>query len=82
MKKSRGATAKSEKEVERQKQLVCIAKGSVINVVNDVASFRGRIAVAGTLQTELLSTCSAALSQTERATEEVHPTGGKISTKK
>lgn len=60
---SRTGTASHEKEVERKKVLISTAKKSTSNALNDAASLRGRVAVAGLRAAELLSSASAASNQ-------------------
>lgn len=62
------ATAEAAREFERQKELVSSAEKSTNNALHDVASLRGRVAVAGTRETQLLYSASAASSQIERTT--------------
>lgn len=52
---SQVATGKVEKKDERQKGLVLVAEKSKNNALNDVASFRGWVALAGTHEDVLLS---------------------------
>lgn len=77
---SRSATAKVEKNVERQKKFVSVVEKLANNALHDVASLRGRVSVASTRETELLYSASTASSHIEKATEESYQARDTIST--
>lgn len=77
---SQVAAEKTEKKFERQEGVVSVAKKSKNNVLNDVASLRGRVMVTSTSKTELPSNESAVSSQIARDTAEPGQTHDTIST--
>lgn len=76
---SRSAAAKAEKKVERLKELVSIAEKTSNNSLNEVASFRGWVAVASLREAELLCSAPVSSSQTASTTAELRQASDKIS---
>lgn len=65
------ATAKHEREVERQEELVFIAEESTSNASIDVAGFSGPVVDASASHAKLPAGASAASNQISRATTEL-----------
>lgn len=68
---SPATNTKSEKAVDRQKELVSVAQKSADVALNDVTGSRKQVAVAGMQETVLVPCLSVASGQIVRATVEV-----------